>query len=170
MFCHGVKQNLSLTWWRHQMEIFSVLLTICEGNPLVTSGFPSQRPVTWNFNVFIHLCLNKRLSKQSRCQWLEMLSCSLWCHCNVWHVYIHVIMSTYYIHYHTLYICSAWWCQNVEMLSALLALCEGNPLVISRFSSQRSGNGELWCLCCKPWTNSRMVGEIRCHDAHVTSL
>ena len=32
-------------WWRHQMEIFSALLALCEGNPPVTGGFPSQRPV-----------------------------------------------------------------------------------------------------------------------------
>ena len=31
---------------------FSVLLTLCEGNPLVTGGFPSQRPVTQSFDVF----------------------------------------------------------------------------------------------------------------------
>ena len=32
-----------ITWWCHQMETFSVLLALCEGNPPVTSGFPSQR-------------------------------------------------------------------------------------------------------------------------------
>ena len=33
-------------------------------------------------SVFIHLCLNKRLSKQSRSWWLETPSRSLWHHCN----------------------------------------------------------------------------------------
>ena len=28
------------TWWRHQMETFSALLALCEGNPPVTGGFP----------------------------------------------------------------------------------------------------------------------------------
>ena len=37
------------------METFSVLLALCEGNPLVTSEFPSQRPVTLSFNVFFDL-------------------------------------------------------------------------------------------------------------------
>ena len=41
--------------------------------------FPSQRPVTQNFN----LCLNKCLSKQSWRWWFEMLSRSLWHHRNV---------------------------------------------------------------------------------------
>ena len=39
------------------METFSALLAI------VTGGFPSERPVTWSFDVFFDLHLNKRLSK-----------------------------------------------------------------------------------------------------------
>ena len=31
------------TWWRHDMEAFSATLALCEGNPLVIGGFPSQR-------------------------------------------------------------------------------------------------------------------------------
>ena len=70
-------------WCRHQMETFSALLAICEVKPLVTGGFPSQRPVTWSCYVFFGLCLNKCLSKQSRCQWFQMLLCSLWRQCYV---------------------------------------------------------------------------------------
>ena len=44
--------------------------------------FPTQRPVTWIFDVFFDLGLNKLLSKHSRCKWFEMPSCSLWRHCN----------------------------------------------------------------------------------------
>ena len=73
---------LAVTWWRHRMDIFSALLALCEGNPPVTGGFPSQRPVTRSFDIFFDLHLNKRLSKQSRRWWLETPSCSLWCHCN----------------------------------------------------------------------------------------
>ena len=29
--------------WHHGMEIFFILLALCEGNPLVTSGFPSRK-------------------------------------------------------------------------------------------------------------------------------
>ena len=28
------------SWWRHDMEIHSALLALCEGNPPVTDGFP----------------------------------------------------------------------------------------------------------------------------------
>ena len=33
------------------METFSVLLAICEGNPTITGGFPTQKLVTRNFDV-----------------------------------------------------------------------------------------------------------------------
>ena len=36
--------NYTLAWRRHQMETFSTLLALCEGNS--PSEFPSQRPVT----------------------------------------------------------------------------------------------------------------------------
>ena len=60
-----------VTWWRHQIETFSTSLAFCEGNPPVDS--PHKRPVTWSFDIFFDLCLNKRLSNQSH---------SLWRHCN----------------------------------------------------------------------------------------
>ena len=53
------------SWWRHQMETFSALLTLYAGNSLVTGEFPAQRPVTRSFDVFSDLCLSKQLSKQS---------------------------------------------------------------------------------------------------------
>ena len=49
------------TWWRHQMDIFFVLLALCGGNSPVTGEFPAQRPVTQSFDVFFYLILNKRL-------------------------------------------------------------------------------------------------------------
>ena len=46
------------SWWRHQMETFSVLLTICAGNSPVTGEFPAQRPMTRTFDFFFDLHLN----------------------------------------------------------------------------------------------------------------
>ena len=37
------------------METFAALLTLCEGNPPVTDGFPSQRPETRGFDAFFDL-------------------------------------------------------------------------------------------------------------------
>ena len=69
------------------METISALLALCEVNslhkgPLVTGGYPSQRPVTRSFNVFFYARLDKRLCKQSICRWLQTPQPSLWCHCN----------------------------------------------------------------------------------------
>ena len=41
-----------------------------------------QKPVTWSFDVFFDLRLNKRLSKQSWGWWFGTPSCPLWRHCN----------------------------------------------------------------------------------------
>ena len=41
-----------IAWWWHQMETFSTLQTLCEGNPPGTDGFPWQRPVTRNSDTF----------------------------------------------------------------------------------------------------------------------
>ena len=53
--------HISNTGRRHQMETLSALLTLCEGNLLVTGGFPSQKPVTPNFDDFSHLRLNNQM-------------------------------------------------------------------------------------------------------------
>ena len=68
------------SWWHHQMETFSALLALCEGNPPVIGGFLSQKPVMRSFDVFFDLGLKKRLSKQSRRRWVKTPSCSLWSH------------------------------------------------------------------------------------------
>ena len=60
----------------------SALLALCAGNSLVNGEFPSQRPVMWSFDVFFDLHQDKWLSKQSRRQWFETPSCSLWRPCN----------------------------------------------------------------------------------------
>ena len=40
--CSGnvISMMRPFTWWRHQMETFSALLALCEGNPPVTGGLP----------------------------------------------------------------------------------------------------------------------------------
>ena len=49
----------------------------------ITGEFPSQRPVTWSFDIFFDLHLNKQLSKQLWVGWFETPWHSLWCHFNV---------------------------------------------------------------------------------------
>ena len=35
-------RHSNLTWWRYQIKAFCALLALCEGNPPVTGGFPSD--------------------------------------------------------------------------------------------------------------------------------
>ena len=70
-----------VSWWRHQKETFSALLTICAGNSPIPGEFPTQRPVTRSFNVFFDLRPNKRLSKLWWGWWFETpsgLLCIVW--------------------------------------------------------------------------------------------
>ena len=63
----------TLSWWRYQMEAFSVLLALCEGRPPVTGGFPPQRQVTRMFSLIFpwtHGWANNRDASD------------LWRHCN----------------------------------------------------------------------------------------
>ena len=62
---------VNIPWWRYQMETFSGLLALFDGNPPVTGGFPSQSPVKRRFDVFFYVRLNKRLNKQWSCRWFE---------------------------------------------------------------------------------------------------
>ena len=62
-------------------NIFYITGPLC-GDSLVTCEFPSQRPVTWSFDIFSELRLNKRLSKQPKRRWFETPSRLLWRHCN----------------------------------------------------------------------------------------
>ena len=77
-----VKSALT-SWWRHEMETFSALLTLCVGNSPVFGEFLAQMPVKRSFDFFFDLRLNKRLSKHWWGWWFETLSSSLWRHCNV---------------------------------------------------------------------------------------
>ena len=68
-------------------NIFRVTGALC-GNSLVTGEFLSHRPVLRSFD---NLRLNKRLSKQSRRQWFETTSRSLWRHCNAHSLCVFVV-------------------------------------------------------------------------------
>ena len=63
--------------WKH----FPRYCQFCAGNSL-PGEFTAERPVTWRFDVFFDLRLNKRLSKQSWGWWFETPSRPLLRHCN----------------------------------------------------------------------------------------
>ena len=86
---HTLHTEPVMSWWRHQMDTFSVSPALCAENSPVTGEFPAQRPVTRSFDVFFDLCLNKRLSKNSWGWWFETPSRPLWRQCNgEWHFYV----------------------------------------------------------------------------------
>ena len=62
-------------------NIFRVTGSLC-GEFTGPGEFPTQRPVTWSFDVFFDLRLKKRLSKQPSGWWFEPPSWSLWRHRN----------------------------------------------------------------------------------------
>ena len=61
--------------------ILRVTGPLCRNSP-VTGEFPSQRPVTWSFDVFFDLLPNTKLSKQTWGWLFETPSRPLWRHCN----------------------------------------------------------------------------------------
>ena len=97
--------------WRHQMETFSALLAICEGNSPVPGEFPAQRPVTRSFHVFFHLRLNNPLSKHSWGWWFETLSRPLWRHCygRCDFAGIHKAAAMTFAHWFRITIVVLWW-------------------------------------------------------------
>ena len=66
-------------------NIFRVTGPLC-GEFTDPGEFPTQRPVTWSFDVFFDLRLNTRLSKQPWGWWFETPSWSLWRQCNAYHL------------------------------------------------------------------------------------
>ena len=95
------------TYWPGPIAYF--MMTSSNGNIFHITGhlcreftgeFPAQRPVTWSFDVFFDLRLNKRLSKQSWGWWSETPSHSLWRHCNELGVFTwfgHITTNAIYI-------------------------------------------------------------------------
>ena len=67
-------------------NIFRVTGTLCGE---FTGEFPTQRPVTRSFDIFFDLCLNKRMSKQSRRWWFETPLRALW---RYWNANMHADM------------------------------------------------------------------------------
>ena len=89
--CHSIKDRwmclLNYVAQGHAMmtsskgNIFRVTGHLC-GEFTGPGEFPTQRPVTRNFDVYFDLRPNKRLSKQLWGWWFETQSRPIWCHRN----------------------------------------------------------------------------------------
>ena len=117
---------------------------LCEGNPPFTSGFPSQRPVTWSFGVFFDVRLNKRLSKQSRCWWFETPWRSFWHHGNV-HPRFWITLS-----------CPPKWYRNIGSAETWKKTCP--------FFSVSTVSSDGYHKHCNTWPNAVRQQVINCHN------
>ena len=79
---HGLTWRDMEAWWRHQMETFPLCRPFVRGINRSPVNSPHKGQWHRSFDVFFHLHLNKRLSKQSWGWWFETPSRSLWRHCN----------------------------------------------------------------------------------------
>ena len=74
------------TWYYNYPEIMMTssneniirVTGLCAGYSPVTDEFSPQRPVTWSFDDFFDLGLNKRQSKKTRRRWFETPSHTVW--------------------------------------------------------------------------------------------
>ena len=66
----------------HDLEELSMLLALCEGNPPMTGGFPSQRSSNMGFEVFVDVSLNKLLKKTVELLVISYGMMLIWHHCN----------------------------------------------------------------------------------------
>ena len=145
-----------------------------------STGRPSQRPVTLNFDVFFDPRLNKRLSKQSRRQWFETPSLSLWRHCNnpgIAIIALMVLMALSTLAYQVLSVphkssnrTYPWWRHQMETFSRYWPFVWG--IHRSPVNSPHKGQWHgalmfsLICVWINGWVNNRETGDLRRYRAH----
>ena len=140
------------------MKTYFALLCLCEGNPTVTGGFPSQRPVWRSFDVLFDLRLNNWLGKQSRRRRFETASNSLWRHCNeTIDLYFLPFLNTYKaeeVHkkYRSFFFNSSW----------IIVLTRLSSVIPSTLSTRRVKGGygvkHIWKLCINTHLADRSSG------------
>ena len=140
------------SWWHHQMETFSALMALCEGNSPVTSEFPSQRPVMRSLGVFFDLRLNKRFSEQSWGWWFEMPCHLLWRHYNVAIYYILFLWDTFFRAKFSVF--TVFMCKKMELLQFYfqiksIHIDHEQKLLIKNHSQITLGPMD-WCSCLFP--------------------
>ena len=123
--------------------IVSPLLALCEGNPSVCGGFPSQRPVPQSFDVlFLFICA-----------WT-----------NGWTNNRDVVdLRRYRAHYDVTVMKP-----QSGVLSTLWACCQ-TSWTFYEINQLRLSHGWLFYMICawtNAWANNRDTGDLRRHRAH----
>ena len=79
--------NAKYSWWRHQMDTFSALLTLCEGNPPVTGGFPLTKAIAAELWYFLWSAPRQTVQQTIEtlviCDAIALIMTSLW-GCGQW--------------------------------------------------------------------------------------
>ena len=155
-----------ISWWRHQMEAFSALLTLCEGNPPVVGGFPSQGQ--WH-GALIFSLIYKRLNTQWRRRWFDTSLRSSWRHCDIIASYAtkSIIQLRQYPP-----TCS-WCCMMTSSNGNILRVTgplwgefTGDQWIPSQRPVTRSFDVFFDLHLLNGWVNNRNTGDLRLHRAH----
>ena len=136
-----------LSWVRHEMETFSALLALREGNVPVIGGFPSQRPVSrtelWCF-LFVH--------EQRAEQTIESPV--------IWDAIAFIMTSLYGGSYNCIHIVSAWRVMKLIKKGCFLLVIRtwDTEIPIFDFSVFFFVAAILWTLQKREWQN--LFGDI----------
>ena len=71
------------SWWHHDMEPYSTLLALCEGNPPVTRGFPPQRARNTELKCFLWCAPERTVEKTVELLVIWGAMTVMLCHCSV---------------------------------------------------------------------------------------
>ena len=115
----------SVSWWRHDMETYSALPA--EGKTPVTCELSALRASNAEFRCWADVHLYKLSSG-----WVIE---TLWCLCYVTIMLHFAAMSAGVLDPPC--ITSPWWRHQMELFSALLAICAGNSPFYGEFPAQR---------------------------------
>ena len=100
----------------------------------------TQRAVTWSFDVFLDLNLNKRLSKQSIHRWFEKSSRSFWRHCD------NKTVTKQYMIIQCRPFIARFIIANILKSSILISLHNMLPFELTKDTPYLALSGELWSV------------------------
>ena len=129
-----------LTWWRHQMEIFSALPAICAGNSSAPVNSPHKGQwrgaLTFSLisawiNGWVNKCEASDLRRHRVHYYVTIMVWKQICYLeDKTNLYNHCEISDFLVS-------EIWWRNQMEIFSALLVICAGNSPGTGEFPAQR---------------------------------